>query len=79
MWCCIVASRDPGLFLEELLFEHHIISDDLNAGGDGDDEELVGYAGQQPGRVVVGVLRSSRQLITMMEALPADWEAGAPN
>ena len=47
-------------------------------GDDSDDEDLVGvvgYAGQQPG--VLEVLRSSRQLITMMEALPADWEAGA--
>ena len=74
----MVALKDPGLFLEQLLFEQHTISDDLNVGGDGDDEELVEYAGQQPGGVV-GVLRSSRQLITMMEALPADWEAGAPN
>ena len=53
-----------------MMDDDHLDDDD----GD-DDDHLVGYAGQHCGEV----LRSSRQLITMMEALAADWEAGAPN
>ena len=46
---------------------------DISNDRDGDDADLVGCAGQPCGKV----LRSSRQLITMMEALAGDWEAGA--